>query len=120
MSLEAKLEENTKALIAMTAALHAVGLNTPAAPAAAAPVTPAAPKAPPKAAAPAAPAPAAPAALDYVRDIKPKALKLAQRDAGGREALMAVLAEVGVASAKDAPADKYPALLAALDKALVA
>lgn len=119
MSLEAKLEEATKAIVALTAALHAVGINTPA-------TKPEAPqrdvKAPaPKAEAepkPEAKAPATtPAPLNYEEDVKPRALLVAGK--GGRDALIKACQDAaGVNSPKDAKPEQYAALVAEFDRVL--
>lgn len=86
------------------------------------------PVAAPKASKTPAPAPTAPAAaaastdsskkdaaaLDYETEVKPVVLKLAGVPDGGREAVKEVLAEFGVANAKEVPAESRADLVAKL------
>jgi hypothetical protein len=127
MSLEQALQENTAALLQLTAVIAGKTATTsvgepkkPDAPTAfsqpgATPPT-TAPKAVAHATIPATVSATA-TVLNYEKDIKPVALQLAAKK--GRDALLAVYTEVGV-NAKDATPDQYPAMLAALQKSLAA
>lgn len=103
MSIEKLLSENTEALRALTIALAAnhVPLKAGA-------VTP--PAAAPKA------APATSAALDYEKDVKPLALRVAKEKT--RDGLIAVLSEFKVAQANLLKPEQWGAFIAACNKAL--
>jgi hypothetical protein len=136
MSLEAALQKNTEASLQLTAMLAAVigkglgpkAFDLEAANAAAAQKTADAVAARPATVVVAAnitpatepaPAPAATgAALDYEKDVKPKALAASRKLT--REPFIALLNEFGVVKVSEATPDQWPALVAAFDKALAA
>lgn len=101
MSLEKALAENTEALRALTIALASSHIPTKAGAAPAAPITGAEAKtnlaAGKEAAAAAANKGAGTATLDYEKDVKPLALRVAKEK--GREKLIGVLKEFGVEQA---------------------
>lgn len=111
MSLEKALEANTAALLALTAALSANAAISKAA----APASPAATTTPP-AAAPAAAKPAPSAALDYEKDVKPLALRVAKEKT--RDGLLAVLGQFNIAQANLLKPEQYGAFIAACNKKL--
>lgn len=111
MSLEAAILANTKAVEALTAAM--LGTGTAAIPAgvvagAKAAATP-----------PAGKTETAPAALDYEKDIKPLALRVAKEKS--RDVLIEVLKGFdGAAKADQVKAEQWPALVKKLNEALAA
>jgi hypothetical protein len=106
MSLEDRISENTEALRALTIALAAnhvpaVGPNVAAGkPPAAAPKPPA----------------ATGGALDYEKDVKPLALRVAKEK--GREKLIEILGEFKVAQANLLKAEQWGLFITACNKAL--
>jgi len=104
--LEQVIQENTAAIRALTAALAARSEAPVVAPVPARTAPP-----PPQST----PAPAA-VSVQYDKDVKPLALKLAATK--GKEALVAVLKGFGVERAPDVPVDRHPDLVSALKAAL--
>lgn len=101
MSLEVALEANTKALLALAAALAAGRTDAPKA---ATPPPPAQPSAKPPVQ-PQAQQPQPPAALTYDKDIKPLALKAVAKDKPG---YLALLKEFGVEGGPALKAEQLP------------
>lgn len=120
MSLEVALQENTKAVLALTALMSGgKAFNVEKATAdAKAEIKAAQERVPAKTVVAANVGEATPSAtLDYERDVKPKALAVAKTK--GRDALVAILAEFGLKGTPDAKPEQYPELVKKFDAALV-
>jgi hypothetical protein len=111
MSLEVALQENTKAVLALVAALSRTQTDAPAKTEQPAPAPAKEVKAAPQAA-PAAPADPIPTPLNYEKDVKPLALKLVNAPAKapgqptGRDRMVETLKKYTVRLASEIPAEK--------------
>lgn len=116
MSLEASIAElnsNIKVLIGvLNKAGHTQPVTTDSPAIASAPATPTPEKTEPSKTAQA----AAPAALDYTKDVQPLVLRVSSTK--GRDTAVAVLAKLGLKSAKEAKPEQYQQLIDACQEAL--